>query len=313
MIRCSLSPRDIAQRLGGTAAPGRVYAPAPGHDPSDRSLVIKTTGDGITFSVYSSGDWRTIADWLRAKLDLPAFSSSPPQADISTDPDRDRIRDIERQQEAARARSRARYAGVVWRQSSPIPGTLAHRYLEARGLIIPHGHGGLADSLAFHPDCSWHGQRGPCLIARFSPLSTLATIRDADCVLRIQLRRDGAWHDGKEMIGTPWAERAITQAVKLGAPGPDLKICEGLETAIAILARAGPPVWSLYCAAAIAALPVLANIERLTIFADHDHTGTGAHAARTCARRWRDAGRAVAVRMPRQVGTDFADIWRETT
>ncbi len=68
-----------------------------------------------------------------------------------------------------------------------------------------------------------------------------------------------------------------------------LGIAEGIETALAVMQRAGwAPVWAATSAGAIRRFPVLPGIEALTVFADMD--GAGLNAARDCCRTWAAAG-----------------------
>jgi putative DNA primase/helicase len=50
---------------------------------------------------------------------------------------------------------------------------------------------------------------------------------------------------------------------------------------------------------------VLAGIEALTCFADHDSTGL--NAAQACAERWQAAGCEAFIRWPKGLGRDYAD------
>ena len=50
---------------------------------------------------------------------------------------------------------------------------------------------------------------------------------------------------------------------------------------------------------------MLAGIEALTIFADHDHAGLAA--AQACAERWQAAGCEAFIRWPKGLGRDYAD------
>jgi hypothetical protein len=60
-----------------------------------------------------------------------------------------------------------------------------------------------------------------------------------------------------------------------------LGLAEGIETALAVMQRAGwSPVWAANSAGAMDRFPVLPGIESLTIFADAD--GAGIKAARGC-------------------------------
>jgi putative DNA primase/helicase len=82
-----------------------------------------------------------------------------------------------------------------------------------------------------------------------------------------------------------------------------LTICEGTETAIAILMSGLSPVWACGGAGNLASFPVFGGIEALTVAAD---TGVaGQSAADAVAARWAAAGREVAIVTP--PADDWAD------
>jgi putative DNA primase/helicase len=85
-----------------------------------------------------------------------------------------------------------------------------------------------------------------------------------------------------------------------------LHIAEGIETALAAMARGYRPMWSTGSTAIMAKLPVLAGIEALTIVVDNDPNGAGQAAAREVAGRWLEAGREVWTVTPEEPG-DLAD------
>lgn len=87
-----------------------------------------------------------------------------------------------------------------------------------------------------------------------------------------------------------------------------LAIAEGIETALAAPFR---PVWACLSAGGMAAFPVLAGIEALTIFADNDASGAGQRAANECAHRWHQRGIEVTINIVDIVGIDFADLSKE--
>jgi len=179
----------------------------------------------------------------------------------------------------------------------PLRGTLGQTYLEHRHCALPP-----ADSdLRYLPGNE-----------RFPPsLCALVT----DCVTNepmtlhfTRLAADGRGKAGTErdktlLAGHPkaggvirlWPDEAVTHG---------LAIAEGLESALAA-AHMFTPVWSTVDAGNMKRFPVLDGIEALTIFADNDLAGLDA--ARTCGRRWRDAGREVRVLKSRKLGHDVAD------
>ena len=86
-----------------------------------------------------------------------------------------------------------------------------------------------------------------------------------------------------------------------------LTVAEGVETALAV-ATVRRPVWSAIDADNLAALPVLAGIEELLIFADNDRNLKGQRSAHECAKRWHAAGVRVRIAMPPEPGTDACDV-----
>jgi hypothetical protein len=86
-----------------------------------------------------------------------------------------------------------------------------------------------------------------------------------------------------------------------------LGICEGIETALAVMAAGWRPIWACGSLGALRDFPVLSGIEVLTIFADPKPIEVAG--ARTCATRWDEAGREAIVWIPR--GGDWNDALRE--
>jgi hypothetical protein len=78
-----------------------------------------------------------------------------------------------------------------------------------------------------------------------------------------------------------------------------------------------PPVWAMGSTSLIQTFPVLDDVGRLVIWADHDELKNiggkpcrpGHKAAGICEERWIDAGKAVKVRIPKTEGWDEADVW----
>ena len=114
----------------------------------------------------------------------------------------------------------------------------------------------------------------------------------------------------------------VLKAKTLGSPAgvirltPDdevlsgLHLAEGLETALDAMARGFRPMWSAGSTSIMAKFPLLAGIECLTIFADHDENGAGQRAASEAAARWLAAGRETHV-YQREIPGDLNDAGRE--
>jgi hypothetical protein len=178
-------------------------------------------------------------------------------------------------------------------------GTIAEKYLQFRGGEIPRG-----GAIRFHPACPrGRGERLPAMLAAMTcPISNRFV-----GVHRTFLRSDGA---GKIEHGKAKMMLGGAGVIRL-APDDEITfgigICEGIETGLALIQRAGwSAVWAAGCAGAIAKFPVLGGIDCLTIFPDADDRGAGRKAAEACTARWIEAGREVQTIWP-PGGLDWND------
>lgn len=185
----------------------------------------------------------------------------------------------------------------IWRRSQSLADTLGERYLQHRGCALPP-----RDShLRYLPG---DDRYPPTLCAAVTdvvsgqPISLHFTRLAADGRGKAGTDRDKllmAGHRKKGGCIRLWPDDAVTYG---------LAVTEGIETALAA-APAYTPIWATIDCAGMAALPVLASIESLVIFADHDDAGI--RAARECGQRWADADREARILTPRIAGHDAAD------
>ncbi|MBN8967719.1 MAG: toprim domain-containing protein [Rhizobiales bacterium] len=272
------SLRNIADTLGGDVISNRyVLCPGPGHSRKDRSLKVKFKSDG-TFSVtsFANDDWRTCKDHVRDRLGLPNDWRVHDNDDAPVIHLRERDDD-----EPARIRT----ALQRWRHAIPIAGTLAERYLASRGLT-------------YSGDAIRYRANDRTMVSLITDIFT-AEPCGVHCTY---LDGDGRKAERK-MHG-----RARGAVVRLSADEDveyGLAIGEGIETA---LATGFAPRWACLSAGTMAAFPVLAGIECLSIFADNDASGTGLAAAKICAERWHSSRREVFIHIPNQTGVDFATM-----
>lgn len=185
----------------------------------------------------------------------------------------------------------------LWDQGIPATGTAVEAYLAGRGLSL---NGIDAASLRFHSWCPRGEGRQPAMLALMR--DTVTGVPRA--IHRTFLKRDGRrWiKDGKPMMFGP----AHRTAVWLTPCAPALAVCEGIETALALVALGWPNVWALGSAGAVGMFSPLFNVAHLTVAADNDRAGR--EAADRCRANWIDAGWAATGIKPEHEGWDYADV-----
>lgn len=192
------------------------------------------------------------------------------------------------------------YGHELWAACKPISGP-ARAYLEARGCIAPPADGGLRWHPALrHPPS---GYEGPALVA----LLTDAVDRAPRTLHRTWVQANGqkaAVDPPRMLLGNHRKAGAVCRLWPDECVTYGLGVAEGIETALS-LAHGMQPVWACIDAGNMAAFPVLAGIECLTVAADFDEAGLGA--ARACAARWRAVGRTVRIVLPDAFGRDLND------
>jgi phage/plasmid primase-like uncharacterized protein len=192
------------------------------------------------------------------------------------------------------------------------------RYLAARALDP-----GVLDPrvVRLHPGLGHWGDADPRRRLGTFP-AMLALVADGNgtpaTLHRTYLRADGTW---KAPVPKPRKLMAHARpgplkgaAVRLFPAGATLGLAEGLETALAVQALTGMPVWSCLSASLMQGFRPPPPVRRLVIWADRDRSGAGEAAA--AALRDRLAGR-LAVEIATPPGTipadakslDWADVW----
>ncbi|MBW7925936.1 MAG: toprim domain-containing protein [Burkholderiaceae bacterium] len=179
---------------------------------------------------------------------------------------------------------------------APLAGTLAERYLQARGLRDP-----ASPDLLFNPDLAdFDTRRGwPGMVARVRE----GTGEPTGGIHRTFLLDDGSGKapPGKKMLG-PIAGGSV-RLFTIGDDG-QLGIAEGIETALAAQAIFGIPTWAALSADGLRKWEWSPDIKRVTIFADAGEAGQQAAAA--LAERLNLAGITNMIVSPRH-GDDFND------
>lgn len=175
---------------------------------------------------------------------------------------------------SAHVQRRRRLANWLWGNAEPVRGTLAERYLRARGITCdPPG------TLRFLPE---HGRHPPALVAAFGiPNEREPGLLDVAGMTvhglhLTKLRRDGSGKAGVEpakiMLG-PTVGLPIVLAPVNDVGG--LLIAEGLEDALSLHQATGLGGWAAGCANRLPALAraVPRYVESVTVAVDDDDAG----------------------------------------
>jgi hypothetical protein len=213
------------------------------------------------------------------------------------------LRAVEPEPERHQHETLSDFGRRIWASSQPLAGTVGAAYLLARGCVLPPADGDLRFLPAHrHPLGDY---TGPALVA---------LVTDTETREPISLHFTWVCPDGTK-ANTPgparlllgghrkaggvirlWPDEAVTHGLAVG---------EGVESCLS-LAHAFTPVWSCIDAGNLAALPVLAGVEALTVAQDNDPAGR--RAAQALADRYTAAGCAVAIVASGADGEDLNDI-----
>lgn len=169
-------------------------------------------------------------------------------------------------------------AGTIWRNTIPLTGTIAERYLIRRGLRIPPC--GWPDCLGFHPNLEWtlgrvyeDGPMGRELVKQGPFFPALVCRVDAadgtPCgVWRIYLDADG----NKAPVDNPKVGLGQGGAIRIGGGDAHIGAAEGAETALAAweMTDYRKPVWALQSTSGMIGFDPPAFIKSVMIFPDGD-------------------------------------------
>lgn len=293
-----IAAREIARALGGSRSGAGFLARCPSHPDKKPSLSLRDLGGKVLLHCHASCSQTDVIAALQER-GLWGGRDEPrnPRPPVRPSPARWDTSEGERIARALR----------LWNEAEDPRGTLAERYCESREIALEEDLAGRV--LRFHRDCPFGQDEAGALVHHPCLILLFRDVHDdrPKAIHRIALAPDGRAHLGKKMLG-PAGGCAIKfdpdESVTHG-----IGIAEGPETALAVRASGWRPIWALGSANAVKAFPVLSGVESITVFADHDESGTGREAARECVNRWHAAGREAIGTMPHGVGCDWADEW----
>ena len=238
--------RTIVSRLGGRWDGHSGQCRCPAHEDRNPSLSVRLGERAILFKCFAGCSPTEV---LRALQRAQLHDGTPLDLPTRKAP----VRDL-----TAAARN-------LWRESVPIEGTLAERYLIARGIPGPH------PKLRFHPrtplgadkDVRWL----PAMLApvenSLGLVAVQRTFLDEDDVVR------RPFPNPKRLLGLP-----ADGAVRLAPATADLGLAEGVEDAGSAAAWFDVPVWAVLGAQRYASVAIPQTVRRVIVYADQDEAAT---------------------------------------
>ena len=308
--------RSLARQLGGEVSGGQILAPGPGHGPRDRSLSVRlsaTAPDGFIVFSHAGDDFATCRDHVRKRLGLPADNwKRRPQASREK---RERPAPPKSEDEERRAAFERREIARIVGELEPVLDSRGELYLkETRRINIDAIADILrrTDAIGWHPSLRFdqpeptkplhehHRKHFGCIVGIMTdPITGQPTGGISRTYITVDCR--------KLCKAKSWGPAGVVRLDEDASVTYGLGLAEGLETALAAVAKGFRPVWSTGSAALMAVFPVLAGIEALTLFADNDRNGRGLEAAQEAQARWLTASREARVFMSDQEG-DINDL-----
>lgn len=202
----------------------------------------------------------------------------------------------------------------IVREIGPVRGTPGEQYLREVRKIDVDAIGDVlerTDAIGWHPAIYFnepghplHGRRLGCIVAI---MTDPITAKPTGAISRTYLAPDLTKIGKAKTLGSPAGIIRLSRDEEVEG---GLHIAEGLETSLAAMSLGFRPLWATGSTALMAKFPVLAGIECLSIFADHDRNGAGQCAASEAANRWLAAGRETHV-YQRETTGDLNDAFRE--
>ncbi len=217
---------------------------------------------------------------------------------------------------AAQEAERQKYVTAalkIWDAAISATGTPAETYLRSRAITEP-----IPPSIRYHPGVHYRTSDKTFLIlpAMISAFTNLAG--EVTAIHRTYLKRDGS---GKADVPKPKSVlgdargSAIYLSDRVGSLSPThfdldtVNVCEGIETGLSLQQMSGIATIAAGSSGNMVPLilPALPSARHVIIGADNDANDAGLRAAMTAATRWRDEGRDVRVKKPREL-KDYNDV-----
>ena len=198
------------------------------------------------------------------------------------------------------ARTTSELALKLWRSALPVAGTPVETYLRNRQFTSPP-----PPTIRFLPSYRYdRGRSFPCMIAAVQASSRV--------LVAVQLTFLNP--SGRSKADVPSPRRAVGPLgdglLRTAPAASHIGLAEGFESAWgASLLHEGMPVWATLGVERFPVVNLPPIVSRVTLFADHDAAGL-AGALRFFERH---SELDVSIAWPREVGGDFAQMWRDYT
>lgn len=191
-------------------------------------------------------------------------------------------------------------AARLWSGSSPLGGSPAQLYLEARGIAID------AAALRYHPRTPY----GRMPLTRFRP-ALIAAVRDD--VGLVGVHRTFLALDDDRLADLPVPKSALGQlgggAVRLAPPmNGILGVAEGIETALSAMHLFDVPCWATLGTERFRHVAIPGAVRRLILFLDNDAGGRRAEQLARDAHA--EASFSIEALYPEPAKADWNDVLR---
>lgn len=302
--------RGVVARIGGDLYNGGRSAciPGPGHSRRDRSLSLTFSNGRWIWHSHANDPPELVWPYLE-ELGLQGVSrrSGAPLRGRNSRPIPDKAERERRAAERAEDARKLAFCAQVWGETVEAAGTPVMTYLRGRGVLGP-----ITETLRFHPAMPWgYPEEGKPKPPTYPAMLALASSPDGRHALGVHATALAP--DGSRKADLTLAKRMFGKmtgaVVRLGAvaPGEDLAIAEGIETALSFRDLNSMPCWAAMSAGGLRHFTPPPGIGRLFIAADGDKAGI-------------EAGTALGERLSRRLpvtmlsapeGQDWNDIARE--